>query len=171
MCSKVNRTKSAIFMLNRDISEENLEEDPEMSLAELSEKLNLVLEQLTRVTTKQGEHEQVLTYLNGKLEEPKEQIKEFNIDLFRIPDSIKSIPSFDGNRKQLSAWLKTCEDTLSVFSPLVTEPQLRLYVQAVCNKIEGKAKDILCLAGNPQNFDEIKQILTDALGDKQELSF
>lgn len=39
------------------------------------------------------------------------------------------------------------------------------------NKIEGKAKDILCLAGNPQTFLEINEILIEALGDRQELSY
>lgn len=45
-----------------------------------------------------------------------------------------------------------------------------MYVTAVTNKIAGKAKDILCLAGNPDDFDVIKDILTNALGDRQELS-
>lgn len=41
---------------------------------------------------------------------------------------------------------------------------------AVSNKIEGHAKDVLCTNGNPTTFDEIKQILVAALGDKQDLS-
>ena len=45
-----------------------------------------------------------------------------------------------------------------------------MYVTAVTNKIQGKARDILCLAGNPDNFESIKEILMNALGDRQELS-
>lgn len=91
--------------------------------------------------------------------------------LFKIPDPIKAIPRFDGNSKQLSAWLTTAENTLNVFKNLVTDGQFAIFVTAVINKIEGKAKDIICLAGNPQSFDEIKEILTNALGDRQELTY
>lgn len=95
-----------------------------------------------------------------------------NVDtLFKIPDPIKSIPKFDGNRKQLSAWLATAENTLNVFRNIVTEQQYNIFVTAVINKVEGRAKDIICLAGNPQSFQEIKEILTNALGDRQELTF
>lgn len=46
-----------------------------------------------------------------------------------------------------------------------------MYIQAVKNKVEGKARDILCLAGDPETFLEVKEILIEALGDKQELSY
>lgn len=91
--------------------------------------------------------------------------------LFKIPDPIKAIPRYDGNRKQLSAWLSTAESTLNVFKDLVNDDQFSIFVTAVVNKIEGRAKDIICLAGNPQSFEDIKEILTNALGDRQELTF
>lgn len=71
----------------------------------------------------------------------------------------------------MTSWLKTAEETLKIFEPLVAQQQFQMYIQAVRNKIEGRARDILCLAGDPETFPEIKQILLDALGDKQELSF
>lgn len=92
-------------------------------------------------------------------------------DFFKLPDPIKVIPKFDGSRKQLTAWLTTVENTLEIFKPLVTPNQFAIYVSAVIHKIEGKAKDIICLAGNPQTFEEIQEILTNALGDRQELTF
>lgn len=96
----------------------------------------------------------------------------FNVEsLFKIPDPIKSIPKFDGNRKQLSAWLTTAENTLARFRNLVSQDQYEIFVTAVTNKIEGKAKDIICLAGNPQSFEEVRDILTNALGDRQELTY
>lgn len=91
--------------------------------------------------------------------------------LYRIPDPIKSIPTFDGSRKQLTRWLSTAENTLNKFKNRVAAEQYEIFVTAVANKLEGKAKDIICLAGNPQTFEEIKQILMDALGDRQELTF
>lgn len=95
-----------------------------------------------------------------------------NLDsLYKIPDPIKSIPKFDGNRKQLNAWLGTAETTLKVFKDLVSDQQYNIFVTAVINKIEGRAKDIICLAGNPQCFTQVKEILTTALGDRQELTY
>lgn len=167
----MSRKSIETYIANRNIDYEELDMS---QLDEVTTQLAQVLEQLSLITQKQNEQEQVLAYLNKTEPEhiPVQQApQQLTLDLFRIPDPIKSIPKFDGNRKQLVSWLKTVEDTLSFFEPMVQEQQMRIYWQAVQNKIEGKAKDILCLAGNPQTFVEIKQILTDALGDKQELSF
>lgn len=161
------------FLANRNI---DLEQKMEAVVNELSGQLKTVIEQLHLMTAKSQEHEKTLSFLQQKAVENAEVKKpidnnQLTMDLFRIPDPIKSIPEFDGNRKQLTAWLQTAEDTLNVFAPLVPEPQYRLYLQAVSNKIKGKAKDQLCLAGNPQSFQEIKAILQETLGDKQELPF
>ena len=37
------------------------------------------------------------------------------MDFFRIPDSIKALPHYDGSKRQLHAWLTTAEDTLNYF--------------------------------------------------------
>lgn len=91
-------------------------------------------------------------------------------DYFRIPDPIKSLPTFEGNKKQLTSWLNTAEDTLNLFRDKVPVEVFRMYTTAVSNKITGKAKDILCTAGNPTDFVQIKEILISSLGDRQELS-
>lgn len=165
-----------IFDLNRDFDENSIEIFP-ITMDQIMVQLNTIAEQLQNLNVKQTEHDQILAYLNQKVEQPQGEeipkaVNKVNVlDLFRIPDPIKSIPSFDGNRKQLTAWIKTVEDTLGVFEPLVPEQQFNLYLQAVNNKIEGRAKDVLCLAGNPKTFKEVKEILMEALGDRQELSF
>lgn len=91
-------------------------------------------------------------------------------DFFRIPDPIKSIPSFNGNRKQLAAWISTAENTLNLFKNRVPDAIYQMYTTAVVNKLEDAAKDIICLAGNPQDFGTVKELLTISLGDRQELS-
>lgn len=149
---------------------------PTQEMEELNNQMQQIIVQLKTMSEKSAEHETALAYMNQKLNEkelPKVEVQEnrVDVDLFRIPDPIKSIPKYEGNRKQLTAWLQTAEDTLRVFAPLVTEAQFTLYLQCVLNKIEGKAKDILCLAGNPKTFEQIKVILTEALGDRQELSY
>jgi hypothetical protein len=40
------------------------------------------------------------------------------------------------------SWLKTAEETLGLFKNIVPEEQFRVYLRAVTNKIEGKARDI-----------------------------
>lgn len=148
---------------------------------QLSSQLAAIIQQLTKLNNTQEAQDKQLTFLSEKINqnnmnppivpEPTSLVQQQMGDIFKIPDPIKSIPNFDGNRRQLTAWLQTAENTLSVFHPLVTPQQFQLYVQAVSNKIQGKAKDILCLAGNPMNFVEIKDILMEALGDRQELSY
>lgn len=58
---------------------------------------------------------------------------------------------------------------MNIFEPIVTAQVYSIYLQAVLNKIEGKAKDILCFAGCTTSFDEIKEILVNSIGNKQEL--
>lgn len=90
--------------------------------------------------------------------------------LSRIPDPIKSIPTFDGNRKQLNSWINTAEKTLATFKPLVSDNVYEIYEQAVLNKLEGRAKDAICMACDINSFEEAKEILINTLGDKFELS-
>lgn len=93
-------------------------------------------------------------------------------NFFSIPDPIKALSHFDASRKhQLTGWLTSAEATLNVFKPLVTAEQFDIYVSAVINKLDGRAKDIICLAGYPTDFNEVKSILINALGDRQELTF
>lgn len=91
------------------------------------------------------------------------------VDPFRIPDPIKGLPSFDGNRKQLSQWLATARRTLDLFRD-VPDAQQQMYLQAVINKLEGKARDIVCIAGDITTFEEVQNILTHALGDKRDIA-
>lgn len=142
--------------------------------------INSLAQMLRELTEKQNQQQLALNALsqasasaNNNIAPPLQQAPVgVNIEnLFKIPDPIKAIPRFDGNRKQLSAWLATAENTLMVFKDLVTDCQFSIFTTAIINKIEGRAKDIICLAGNPQSFEEIKEILTNALGDRQELTF
>lgn len=193
------RKQLSILFKNRDISEteESSESDssgdlshiplntidlvPKLSnlsitqstdMEQIMEQLRLINANVTSLSERQDRHEQMLNQIrepHAEQAQVQEQILRVE-DFYRIPDPIKSLPIFDGNRKQLSAWLTTAEETLNLFKGRINDYIFKMYVTAVTNKIEGKAKDILCLAGNPQEFDTIKDILTNALGDRQELS-
>lgn len=153
------------------------EEPNETEMDHLNNQLAAILQQLQVLNENQQIHGQAIENLQNAQPEPVPAPADpapnngaYLERLSRIPDPIKAIPTFDGNRKQLSAWLTTAENTLTLFRAHVNDTLYGVYVTAVINKIQGKAKDIICLAGNPQDFDTVKEILTNALGDRQELS-
>ena len=93
-----------------------------------------------------------------------------NDALLKIPDPIKSIQTYDGNKKQLASWLRNVEITLNRYQNIVNEDTMNIYLMTIINKLEGKARDVVSLAGEMENFDQLREILNDALGDRQELS-
>ena len=94
-----------------------------------------------------------------------------NLDAFyKIPDPIKAVLVYDGNKKQLFAWFKTAENALNIFKGNVHYAVYQMYEDAISNKIQGRAKDALCLEGNPTDFQDIKEILTKTFSDRYDLS-
>lgn len=91
-------------------------------------------------------------------------------DIFRIPDSIKSLPTFDGKKKQATAWVQTVRTALHRFRNRVSDETLEMYEQCVLNKVIGEARDILCSNGNPQNFEEAAKVLLGSFGDKNTIA-
>lgn len=156
-------------------------DDTDTDMEQLSAQVNNIAQLLELMrNTQQQQQQQIEALSHGQAQASATQnhIQQQSANsavsvesLYKIPDPIKSLPKFDGNRKQLSAWLTTAENTLNRFKNLVNPDQFDIFVTAVANKIEGKAKDIICLAGNPQTFEEIRDILTSALGDRQELTY
>lgn len=171
-----------IPLANLDINFEKLSLDEmqaqqattsEQVLAQLVDQITSLNTTISQMSSKQQTHEAMLNNLvnpastSSNYTSPVVQITG---DIFRIPDPIKSIPTYDGNRKQLQAWITAAENTLKVFENLVNPQTYEIYVQAVLNKITGNAKDVVCLAGNPLNFEDVKTILLEAFGDRQELA-
>lgn len=157
------------------------EDNNQLEMEQFNAQLQQILTNIQNIADRQNNQDQQFRELSQKVDAATAQSANINPvpprapvnnveNLFRIPDPIKSLPTYDGNRRQLSAWLSTARDTLEAFHPHVSETQFKMYTTAVLNKIEGKAKDILCLAGNPQDFGEVSEILTNAIGDRQELS-
>ena len=87
-----------------------------------------------------------------------------------IPDPIKLLPTFDGNKKQLNQWLKSAKDTFAIFDPTANEIQRKIYLQAVIGKITGTARDLICVADEVTNFNQVEALLTHALGDRREIT-
>lgn len=164
---------SEISKLTESLSMAN-ESAIEKMLAEIAHSLKIL-------NDKTAEHDRALQNLsiqnaagpsghNNNAQLQQQQISPVSGDPFRIPDPIKTLPSYSGNKKQLHSWLETAEKTLNLFYNLVSPQIFQIYFTAVINKIEGTAKDILCTNGNPETFEHVKEILISALGDRQELS-
>lgn len=119
---------------------------------------------------------------NNNLRQQQQQLQEQRVqlqapvvenrrtDFYRIPDPIRTIPSYDGNKKQLSSWLSSARRTLNLFRPLVTAELLAVYEQAIINKIDGKARDTICVNGNPNTFEEAAEILLSVYGDRNNIA-
>lgn len=152
----------------------------ETNMEQINSHLEKMMQMMNSFAAKQNEHDTMFKEIENRLNgttastsaETTLQIPpQANLDqLFKIPDPIKMIPTFDGNPKQLNHWLTTVEETLNALAPHVSPAQYKMYITAVTNKIHGKAKDIICLANNLDNFEDIKEILKNSLGDRQELS-
>lgn len=89
---------------------------------------------------------------------------------FHIPDQIKIISEFNGNRKEAIAWIKDTQEALDQFEEFELEPSYKHIIRAVKSKIVGEAREVLIASGNPSEWEEIKEILLNAFGDKRDIT-
>lgn len=89
---------------------------------------------------------------------------------FRTPDPIRNLATFSGNKKETHAWLEDAENTLALFHRYREDPIYDQLVRAIKNKITGDAKEILISAGNPNRWDQIKEIILNSYGDRRDLT-
>lgn len=92
------------------------------------------------------------------------------ISASRIPDTIKLIPTYSGDRKGLTAWLSIVDTTLALYEALSNTDLYGVWVQQIRNKIVGEAMKALEGGRANMTWPEIKRSLTDYFGDKRELS-
>lgn len=89
---------------------------------------------------------------------------------FKIPDQIKIIPEFNGNRKQTLAWVEDTQQTLELFEEYELEPCYPQILRVIRSKIVGEAREVLIASGNPREWNEIKEVLLNAFGDKRDIT-
>lgn len=90
--------------------------------------------------------------------------------LFRTPDPIKNLSTFSGNKKETHAWIEDAENTLDLFKTYKNDPMYGQIVRAIKCKIIGDAKEILIAAGNPNDWDQIKDVILNSYGDRRDLT-
>ena len=120
--------------LDISLDKMNMNHEDEINALELiTQKLNAMMNTISRLDARQNEYDAALRNVTGVspgsssssnatpsvVQQPLERA---DLDqLFRIPNPIKSLPVFEGNRKQLSAWLQTAENTLNLFNTCVID--------------------------------------------------
>lgn len=120
-----------------------------------------LIAKLNHLSETQNQLINVLNGLQRKAEDPFLQ--------FKTPDPIKNLPCFSGNKKETYAWVEDAENTLNLFHAYKDTPMYTQIVRAIKNKIVGGAKEILIAAGNPSDWDAIKDVLLNSYGDRRDL--
>lgn len=114
--------------------------------------------------------------LKAQLEELKLRMQQQGnqVNLVQIPDPIKNMSEFSGNRRELSAWLEELDEIYDDYvikghngAPDTFDGH---FLRAIKNKIKGEARTILCANGNPKTIAGIKKILIDNYGDQKDLT-
>lgn len=88
---------------------------------------------------------------------------------FSIPDPIRNIPTFNGNKKEVNAWVEDAEQTINLYDSYRNQAIYGQIIRAVKNKIIGEAREILIASGNPNTWAEIKEVILNAFGDRRDL--
>ena len=83
---------------------------------------------------------------------------------------MKNLPTFNGNKRTVQAWIDDVEDCLRLFQNYAGQPVYNQIIRAIKNKITDGAREAIIAAGNPNNWNEIKNALLNAYGDKRDLT-
>lgn len=124
--------------------------------------------------TRQSEIEQLKAQLDELKLQLQRQTQGNQVNPFVIPDPIKNMSEFSGNRRELSAWLEELDEIYDDYvikghngAPDTFDGH---YIRAIKNKIRGEARTILCANGNPKTIAGIKAILLENYGDQKDLT-
>lgn len=117
---------------------------------------------------------------NSEIEQLKLQIAELtniisgNANAYSVPDPIKQLSEFNGNKKELTIWLDEVDQLYDTFKIKGQnggpDTMNAYYVQAIKNKIKGEARVTLCANGNPTSIPEIKRVLLQHYGDQRDIA-
>lgn len=131
-----------------------------MSITEVN--VQELLDQVRSLTQNQAALVQTINSMRERANDP--------LLNFSIPDPIRNIPVFNGNRKEVLAWVEDAEETLDAYDSYKNDPIYSQIERAVKNKITGEAKEVLIASGNPKHWEEIKEILLNAYGDRRDIT-
>lgn len=134
----------------------------------LNRELDRITDKVKNLNIRELEQINEITEINLS-EKPSVNLK-MNNDLFnhlRIPDAVKDLPRFDGNKRTLFDFVENVEEILKVCGDLEEATYKKLLLRSIRNKIVGDANDILNMYGTPLDWDNIKLNLTTHYSDKR----
>lgn len=125
-------------------------------------------------------NEELLSHINTLTENQRALMEEIAslrarpvvdpFSYYKTPDPIKNLPTFSGDKRETLAFIQEVEETLELFQESKGEPIYSHIIRAVKGKITGQAKAIVIAAGNPTNWEEVKEVLLNSYGDKRDLT-
>jgi len=87
----------------------------------------------------------------------------------KIPDPIKQIEKYSGDKTSLFTWISTVESVMETYQQIAHLPIYRLWGQVIRNKIIGDADKAL-VTHNAVDWPAIKQVLIENFGDKRDIA-
>lgn len=122
-------------------------------------------------------HKQVVSpiQIGKKLKEYKtlqmEKLVEETIRLFSLPDVIKNIKPFEGDRNSVYHFINNVDSILSLCEKIKEAEYYKIIISGIRNKVVGKASDILLTQNiNDSSWEAIKQALILNFADKRDES-
>lgn len=144
---------------------------PETRGQELEQLKAIVAELKTKIDAQTSSEVQ---QLRDQVAQLQNQLSNSNVDMFRIPDPIRHLSEFTGNKIELNAWLDEVREIYDLFrikgengNP---DSMNSSYIRAIKNKIRGDARAVLCANGSPNTIPAIIEILKQNYGDQRDFA-
>lgn len=116
----------------------------------------------------------------NEIEQLKQQLQDLQAIIqgseraYHIPDPIKQLSEYSGNKKELNAWLQEIDELYEEFKIKgqrgAPDTFNAHYLRAIKNKLKGEARTVVCANGNPETFEKLKEILRENFGDQRDFT-
>ena len=92
------------------------------------------------------------------------------INVSKIPDTIKMLPTFDGDSNFLHIWLSQVQDVIDMYRTIHNNPIWNIWLQAIRTKVVGKAGEALTMRNVRNDWAAIRTTLIEHFNDQRDLS-
>lgn len=89
------------------------------------------------------------------------------MDSLKIPDAVKDLPAYDGNKNTLYEFIGNVDEILTIINEEVGKPQYNVIMRAIRNKIIRQANEILTMYCTPLDWKIIRETLILHYSDKR----
>lgn len=88
----------------------------------------------------------------------------------QIPDTIKQLPTYNGDAKLLATWIDSVDRVLALYVNVRHTESYNIWLSQIRNKITDRANEALLKNHTPLVWENIKETLKSYFGDKRDLS-